>query len=357
MESLTAGDNIINYSVDHLVDSVKNNIMVYGGNENHYPLNQDEYTEQTAAETPANDGWTVSNGAPAIAWDATSVIGNESVMGSTSTLTIHMINSLPGVTSLDCVSWRKSSYKALHFYIYLNSTVTTISQIGANVNVRAPDASNFWGAYIQGFGQNKIGAMDVWAEIDLPFIWDADVTCDPIWGIKTGSPAWDNVQGVDFYCNFSGGGNSKMRIDGFHFRNAPFWSTAGDAASQTAYGQRDLEVTDPKLLSDSDCSKRAQSLLYQLKDAPKQLTVEVKGNANILKGDRISMTLPEDNIVGVNFDVVAVEQNFTIRGWTTKATMVDSVNVRSELILTPARKLAKLHEAVKALNISELEVH
>jgi len=349
VETLTVGDNILSYQVLRDIDAIKNDIVVYGAPEKHYPSDKDLYTEQDASETCADDGWTINNGTPTLSWSTTKVVGNESLRGQTTATTLFVANSLPGVTSIDCTSWKKNSYKGLHFWVHLNSSASVIADIIMNVRVLSPDTSNYWGAYLNGLGKTRVSAMDQWFEFDLPFVWNADVFTDPVWDIKVGSPDWSNVRGVQWYVNFSGGGTSNLRIDGMYFRNAPFSGTATDAT----YSQRDLEVTDEKLLSDSDCEKRAETILYMKKDPPVQIVVTTLGNMNILVGDRLSMTIPAENISAANYDVISVEHSISSQGFITKATTLDSANIRQPVTQDSIMLLSDLNRQLKELSIDE----
>jgi hypothetical protein len=88
------------------------------------------------------------------------------------------------------------------------------------------------------------------------------------------------------------------------------------------------------LNSNAECESRANTFLYQLKDAPKQAEVMVNGTNNILVGDRIPLTILSEGISADNFDVIQVENFMVNEGWTTKATMVNSYNIRKPLVIT-----------------------
>lgn len=62
-------------------------------------------------------------------------------------------------------------------------------------------------------------------------------------------------------------------VDGLYFDKGRWRSTAEDATSQTNYGVREAEYRFDTLHSDSDCEKRAETLLYPLKDPPIRLDV------------------------------------------------------------------------------------
>ena len=102
-------------------------------------------------------------------------------------------------------------------------------------------------------------------------------------------------------------------------------------------GVRELIYVDDNLLSESDCQRRGETLLYQMKDPPIQIEIVTPGNPNILIGDRLTITIPAENINNENFDVIAVEHTFP--PFITTVTMVNSVNTRKALPCTSMKTL------------------
>jgi hypothetical protein len=83
-----------------------------------------------------------------------------------------------------------------------------------------------------------------------------------------------------------------------------------DTGSQNSYGLRELTETDEELKSDNECLLRAKALLDYYKNPTEQLTVKSTvmdyGNTPILPGDKIHVTLPNEN-VDADFRVESVE--------------------------------------------------
>jgi len=167
---------------------------------------------------------------------------------------------------------------------------------------------------------------------------------------SSGSPDWLDIQGIRLTHNCENGFTSTIRLDELWFSGGHFFNKVSDAASITAYEQRDLEVIDDKLHSDAECGQRAETLLYQLKDPPIQITVPVKGNDNVLVGDRLTMTIPSEAISAQPYDVLTVENLLNLDNWTTTATMVNSSNWRSPLQL---RQQVDIRRRLRELGIDE----
>ena len=95
-----------------------------------------------------------------------------------------------------------------------------------------------------------------------------------------------------------------------------------DAASQTVYGLRELVEVDEELHSDNECTLRAKALLAHLKNPAEYITVRSDvidyGTNQLLPGDKIHVTLPNENIdadyriISVEYSVVAAEQTLEI---------------------------------------------
>lgn len=215
------------------------------------------------------------------------------------------------------------------------------------MRLRAPDSANYFEA------DYNTGGAWTFNELDLGTAHEYHATRNPngTW-TKGGSANWWDIEHIQFRANWAVN-NNFIYIDGLWFFPERWSDTASNAASQTSYGQRDLEVTDDKLHSDGDCEKRAETLLYQLKDPPTQIDLTVVGNTNVLVGDRLSMTIPAEGISAANYDVISVEHSFTNNGFITGAVMVDSGDVRKPVANTPMDLLVDLRRRLKGLNIDE----
>lgn len=333
VETLTVGENIISYLVDRLVENVRNDITVYGAAEKPIPVDKDSWTETL-------DNWSASVGTVALS-AAGPKKGAQAIRGTNDATTFSTFKrTIPRQTI--------RNINNLYFWLWTLNTCTW-----CKLRIHAPDNANY-------FEKTLDKTSNAWHFQDLALgpnmEYDAVDNPNGIW-LKQGSPNWWDMQALEFHSLFSIASNQYNEVDALYFFPERWTDNATDAASIAAYEQRDLEVTDDKLHSDSDCQKRGETMLFQMKDPPTQITVTVAGNDNILVGDRLSMTIPAENISAANYDVLSVEQSLTTNGgFRTKATMVDSANVRAEMETSPLRTLAKLYKQVKAMNINELTV-
>ena len=325
VETFTVGTNILNYNVTQQIDPVKNNITVKGAAEKPLPLDKDW------CETLTN--WTAQVGS----------IDLNAVAPKVGTYTLRAYTLVGAATStfkrtFDRITIRDINQVKFWEYIAAGGAST------AKVRLLAPDTSNYFQADMD------LTAGWHWKEYSLGPNQEYDVAKNPngVWTL-TGSPNWYDIQAIQFHIVYSDN-DHYSHFDGLYFNPDRWIGTATNAASITAYGQRDFEVEDDKLHLDADCTKRAETLLLMNKDLPKQVEVTVTGNTNVLIGDRVPLTVPAENISAVNFDIVAVEHSFTNQGFYTKATTINSLNTRQLLETQPVHSIAYLKRAVRDLS-------
>jgi len=222
------------------------------------------------------------------------------------------------------------------------------------VRLWAPDSNNYYEADfdcgpsngVWGFGRKAIGVHNTYDVTENP---------DGEW-VATGNPTWENLQGIEIYAQ--SGVSFTFDVDGLCFNYGRWRHSTSNGASITAYGQRDLIIVDDQLGNDAECQSRAETLLYQLKDPVKKLDVTTPGNRNILKGDRLSISLPAENISAANYDVLTVDHFLDVQqGWLTKAALVNSANVRSapatspdQIIIRQFKKLQDIARGMQTIN-------
>ena len=330
VESLTTSDFLSDPLVEREVDSVKNDIVVYGEATKPKPSDKDSYTEPASSPPP---GWSASSGT-VDRDDSDPQVGTYSVRGSDNgTNTSTFKYDLPLINIRDI--------NKLRFWHRIN-VAAPVSKV---VRLHAPDNANR-------FETTMVGGVGAYTFNDLALGPDqvnhATENPNGIW-TATGSPNWWNIEYIEFSVVWVDP-NRTVDIDGLYFYPERWSSSASNAASKTSYGQRDMEVTDDKLHSDSDCQKRAETLLYQLKDPPVQITVTVRGNDNVLVGDRLTMTIPSEGITTQPYDVIAVENLLNLDNWTTTVTMVNSANWRAPLQL---RQQVEMRRRIRELGVEE----
>lgn len=155
--------------------------------------------------------------------------------------------------------------------------------------------------------------------------------------IKTGSVDWSNIMFIEVG-QFDG--NSTLLVDSLYIDNRRYSNNATDPTSITAYGTHEMVVTDDNLQSDSDCEKRGEALLYQLKDPLTRIDLEIDGNTNVLIGDQLTLTIPAEGVSAASYDVISVTQELTDK-LRTYIECVSTSNSRLAPSRTPTRFFAE----------------
>lgn len=333
VETLTVGDNILNYKVTQDVEAVKNNIEVWGHKYN-TPSNQDGYTESTT-------NWT-SDGT--LATD--SAVKKRGLYSVRATKTGSGLSDIYMQRTFSSIKCGGHNHRYLKCQIYLDGSMGLGYGSSYALHCLAPDWSNHF----------RKGVNTPPTQIWIPI----NVELGPLnqksgeWVVGAGSPDWDDVQGFRLLASGLGTTSEIARVDELYFADQRYYTLASDGTSQSTYGVRDAEFIDDKLRSDSDCEKRAETLLYMRKEPPVQIEATTPGNTNILVGDRLSMTLPAEGITAQNYDVFSVENTFSEQtSWITKATMVNTANIRKPITTNAMKMLGDLRRQLKELNLDE----
>ena len=140
---------------------------------------------------------------------------------------------------------------------------------------------------------------------------------------------WEQIEEIKFLMHTTGEVSNLLLVDGLHFYGARHSASALDAGSRAAYGERELVYVDDQLTDANQCLKRANTLIYQLKDPVIRLDVVAPGNTNLKIGDRLTMTIPAEGLEDTEFDIVSVEHTLSPSGFHTECVMVNSANTRS----------------------------
>jgi hypothetical protein len=215
----------------------------------------------------------------------------------------------------------------LYFWYYPGHNIAGGAYVTLKVRLLAPDSSNYFELH------DDLSMLQQWYWADLTLgeaaEYDVDEKPNGIWD-KTGTPNWWNICGVEWEgtSNAAASGSLLFGLDKLYFYPERWVYTASDEDSIDDYYQQDAEYTDENLASTAQCEVRAKTLLYQLKDPVVRVNLTCAGNTNILLGDRVPVEIPNEGI-DADFDIVAVDHNFTMKGWQTTASCVDSANTRS----------------------------
>jgi hypothetical protein len=335
VDTITVGENVLRYNVVHDVLNVANSITVYGAKNKTYPPGVDDWGESTS-------GWSGTN-APTT--NADCKVGNYSIE-------VAAANTYPSLwRTISCGALFDSGYDKLRFWFKEIS--------GSGVNISGPFTVYLYSylsgplyAYYLG-GTDYTPQSNQWYQVEVSIGPKSRFTSAGVGA----TPDWNNLIRLEFTGQFDADtATNKIRVDAPYFHGAPWANTTSDTPSINSYGERNLVVKDESLQSDSDCQSRAQTLVYQKKDPPTQITVAVlPGSNNLLVGDRLSMTIPAEGITAQNYDVLSVEHNFNKQtGFTSVLTLVNSVNIREPVVVDSRRVLVNLQRTVQALNRGEL---
>jgi hypothetical protein len=341
---LTVGKNIQSLRVIRDVNRVKNWIVVYGARDLAEPSDKDSWTETTA-------NWTLAQGDPPLVADAADFqVGTASVRGNSNNAANPPVEFYYEPTTDIFTGPRKDGHQSIHFWAKSEGLGSLF-----------PPAVALWYSWGPAVGWFRslvdVWTNNVWNEFTLPVGPEAEGWT--VFGHSNNKGYWNlAVPKVDFWGAGSGNGVYSLHIDGLHFSNRCFYcAPEQNAASQTSYGRRDLYYVDSNLVSNAECVNMARTLLYQLSEPLIQIEAGITGNTNVKIGDRLSMTVPAEGLSAVDFDVIQVEHDLSAQGFTTKALMVNSVNIRKESdFTTPMTSVKRLLQAQKFLAKDQKEI-
>ncbi len=315
VKTFTVGDNVLGYSVIRDIDAKKSNIVVFGKQEKMHPSDGDAWTEVLT-------NWT-SDGT--LTLDTSAKAGTYSIKS----------NKTGGTTTLDV----KRTFDSIaipndaQIHYWITSTVPAPNDY-RKLRILAPDESNYFEATF------TTAIIDLWTEITQ----NIGLNTTSNW-TQLGAPTWSNVQGLKWVFGWTDSWDPvRMYIDNLYFNKLRYQGKASDAT----YDQRDLEVTDDRLTSDTECDKRAEALLMQKKDLPIQIEIITAGDTNILVGDRVPITIPAEAITAQNYDITTFEHLFS-KEFTSKTTMVNTPNIRTKLKTTMLTNIIELQRKLRYL--------
>jgi hypothetical protein len=274
------------------INRIRNKIMVFGAASKQLPsdINDDGFTESTSewitnGNLTLNSGHVTRDGQKQYT-DAYSIEAN-----ITNASTLWMERILPslnftGIGGFKTISFWMSLYYAPAYFQNFKVLLAT-------------DANNYFEADIS----NMIPNTSQWVKYTLN-------PQQPTW-TKTGNPNWNKINAIRFIINHSQNVTAiQMLIDHLLFTGARHLAMQEDANSQNTYGLRELAEVDEELYSDNECLLRAKAILNHLKNPAEYLTVRSTvidyGNTPLLPGDKIHVTLPDEN-VDADFRIESVE--------------------------------------------------
>jgi len=277
----------------------RDKIFVYGAAEKKYPSNGDSWTETLDINSDTINDWVSGTGTGSVSLDGSvKAVGSYSIKHTTNTADIY------GQLRLIIPSgWQPD----LNKFPTLQFQIRRESAFSGQITLRLKDnAGKFafkefqtnpdkW--YLQKFNVGKKYENE-WGQVDSGFNWA--IINEVMWDM------W-----------FSGTGTGSFWVDNLFFNSARWSAIYGS-------GSRELAETDEELHSDNECLLRAKAL-YDYLSSPAEyvrVTSDVVdyGNAPILAGDRIWVTLPNENVDGY-YRVTSVEYRLVAELQTLETTL------------------------------------
>jgi hypothetical protein len=278
---------------------VRNKITVYGVADKSVPSDKDTWTESL---TPADGSWSGVSGT--VSFDTGT---KKKGSGSIKTYAANLYYAACMLTLNSGKEVNANLYPVLNFWIMREST------FNGNVNVIFFDTAEKSASHMFNIGAGEWFERDFKVGIENADVWDVESGFD-----------WTQIKKVRFDCWFTGSGTGSFWVDGLFFGGRRYSSMQEDTGSQTTYGLRELVDTDEELYSDNECMLRAKAILAQLKDPAEYITVRSTvidyGTTPLLPGDKIHVTLPNEN-VDADFRILSVEYYVNAKTQTLEITL------------------------------------
>lgn len=206
------------------------------------------------------------------------------------------------------------------------------------VRLLAPDTSNYFFMNVPAADWPVDGATGKHLHPDLGPAYESSAA-DNTW-IRIGSPSWYDIEGLTFYMQWDNDADIPFAtwFDAIYFSSLRWHDYDADIGSTIAYGVRDLVVTDDRLHSNTEVSKYLLMLKAKHKDPFLQLDVVTPMDVNLLVGDQLQVTIPNENLPATKFDVIRVEHTMDSNGFFTKPTMISQgAMATAALIRSPSK--------------------
>jgi len=263
----------------------RDKIFVYGAAEKKYPSNGDSWTETLDINTDSINDWVSGTGTGSVSLDGTTkALGSYSIKHTTGTADYYgrLVLILPSGWQPNC-----KTYPTLQFQIQREAAFSSVCQVllkdnaGKFANRTFDIAADKW--FLEKFNVGKKYENE-WDSVEAGFNWEI-------------------INEVHWIAHFSGTGTGSFWIDNLFFNSARWSATYGS-------GSRELAEVDEELHSDSECLLRAKALYDHLSSPAEYIRVASDvidyGSAPVLAGDRIWVTLPNENVDGY-YRVISAE--------------------------------------------------
>jgi hypothetical protein len=278
----------------------RDKIYVYGAAEKKYPTDGDAWTETLDINnTPPND-WVSGTGSGSVSLDnSTKTVDSYSIKHTTNTADYFALLRL-----IIPSGWQPNTnmYPSLQFQIRRESVFNG----NAAVQLKDNGGRTIWREFqlqadkwvLEKFNVGKKYANE-WQGSDVPNF------------------NWETINEVLWQMDFSGTGTGSFWVDNLFLNSARWSATYGS-------GSREYAETDEELHSDNECLLRAKALYDNLSSPAEYIkaTSDVidYGATPILAGDKIWVTLPNENVDGY-YRVISAEYRLIAETQTLETTL------------------------------------
>jgi hypothetical protein len=286
------------------ISRVRNRITVYGLADKSVPADKDAWTESL---TPADGSWSGGTG------NTLSLDGNSKAKGS------YSIKNVRGSADYAISAFTLNSGKEVNANLYPELGVFIAADTAYPIKVILYDASNRTASYGNDIDVGLQTTANKWTLVkrsvgkDYADQWTVDADFD-----------WTLIKKAEFQYFGYGAGGTTLWVDGLYFGGCRYSAFREDTASEDSYGVRELSETDEELVTDNECDLRAKALLAYLKDPAESVTLTSTvidyGNTPLLAGDKIHVTLPNEN-VDSDFRIETVEYRVDTKDQTLEITL------------------------------------
>ena len=271
----------------------RDKIFVYGAAEKALPTDKDAWTESL---TPADGAWSVGGGGSTLSLDsADKIMGSYSIKTSGGTGTV-LIFTLNAGKEVNCNLYPSLTFQLKPASGYPYFTIQLEDTVGMIVRRHLQVSDGEWSLQTFAVGKDHSDEWEHSVFNSQPF-------------------DWGNVKKLGFYISTVVGVD--FRVDNLFFNHCRWNATYGS-------GQRELAETDEELHSDNECLLRAKALYDYLSSPAEYIKVTSDvidyGTTPILAGDRIWVTLPNENINGY-YRVISAEYYLRASDQTLEATL------------------------------------
>jgi hypothetical protein len=278
----------------------RDKIYVFGAAEKKYPLDGDSWTETLDINNDTINDWQSGGGTGSVSLATDQVaVGTYSIKHTTNTPDYY------GRLRLIIPSGYQPN---LNKYPTIQFQINRESGFSNEANLILMDNTGKWATRWYNIPQE-----DQWHLIKI----NAGKKYENEWNWVDDGFNWEIINEILWDVHFPGTGTGSFWVDNLFFDHARWSATYGT-------GQRELAETDEELHSDDECLLRAKALYDYLSSPAEYIKVRSDvidyGNTPILAGDRIWVTLPNENVDGY-YRVISAEYHLRARDQTLEITL------------------------------------